>query len=399
MSLANIVGGSLGYIYQIIMGRMLTPADFALFSAILALAAFFSAPLNAIFILLSRHVTVLGTLARENFLQGLYWRSHKYLILGGTIFLLLAGFCTTLLQNYLKSPDWVPIWLFFLILAFNGFLQTNNAFFQGLQRFTLLGGTGVATVFIKILLSTMLIVLGFGINGAIGGVFLSIIVMWLYGMQHIKTVCSEKTGTNQLPIEPFPRNTIFPVFIANIAFIAMTQLDIVLVNHYFTAEEAGKYAAASVLGKAVLYLPGGLVHALFPMVAESHAKQKATNHFLLQAISITTITSGSLVLLYWLIGEWLIDFLYGPSYHGAGELLRLYGFAILPMAFIMVAEFFLIAKGRTLFAWLFLPTAPIQIIAIHLWHTELWMVLATVGTCGVGLMILGYVILWREFAV
>jgi O-antigen/teichoic acid export membrane protein len=69
---------------------------------------------------------------------------------------------------------------------------------------------------------------------------------------------------------------------------------------------------------------------------------------------------------YWLFGEWLIDRLYGRAYAGASVLLRWYGFAILPMALVMVAEYFLIAKGRVLFAWVFLGMAPLQVLAIHL---------------------------------
>jgi hypothetical protein len=67
------------------------------------------------------------------------------------------------------------------------------------------------------------------------------------------------------------------------------------------------------------------------------------------------------------------------------------------MALVMVAEYFLIAKGRVLFAWLFLAVAPLQVLTIYTWHDELWMVVAAIAVFGVLLAVVGYLILWKEF--
>jgi len=89
--------------------------------------------------------------------------------------------------------------------------------------------------------------------------------------------------------------------------------------------------------------------------------------------------------------------LYGEDYRGAGEVLKYFGFAILPMALVLVAENFLIAKGRVLFAYLFAFTAPLQLAAIHFYHDSLQMVVAVVGASGLLLALLGYGLLWRAF--
>ena len=49
----NLAAGGLGYVYQVLMGRLLTPADFALFTALMALAVICAAPLNALVMLLA----------------------------------------------------------------------------------------------------------------------------------------------------------------------------------------------------------------------------------------------------------------------------------------------------------------------------------------------------------
>jgi hypothetical protein len=67
------------------------------------------------------------------------------------------------------------------------------------------------------------------------------------------------------------------------------------------------------------------------------------------------------------------------------------------MALVMVAEHFLIAQGRVLFAWLFLAVAPLQLLVIHLWHPDLRSVILVIGAGGAVMAILGYGVLLREY--
>ena len=185
--------------------------------------------------------------------------------------------------------------------------------------------------------------------------------------------------------------------VANLAFAAMTQLDMVLVNWYFSPVQAGTYAAVSVLGKAVLYVPGGIVLALFPMVAENHSKNKSSSLILLQAVSLTGALCLGVALVYWFFSEPILRVMYGNAYIEGAILLKWYGLAILPMSLVMVAEYFLIAKGRIVFAWLFLAISPLQIYAIYRWHESLGSVILIMGCFGLILAISGYFLLWRIY--
>jgi O-antigen/teichoic acid export membrane protein len=396
LSVVGIVGGLLGFFYQVLIGRLLHPAEYALFTAIMALNVFTSSPLGALDMLLARRVASFHANNQLVLLSRLYWRASKWLVLLGISFLFLLLSFTTEIQSHLQSPTSGPIWIFGLLLALGPLALVNGAFLQGMQRFGWLAGTGLAVVTVKLVLSSLLIVLGLGVAGALAGVLLSVFLVWLLGLLVTTSRLHTQGSGEQVPADPFPTGTIVPILIANIAFVAMTQLDMVLVNYYFPAEQAGLYAAASVLGKAVLYLPGGLVIALFPMVAENHAKGHASDQLLMQVVGVTASLCGLAALMYWWLGPWLITLLYGQAYAGAGELLRWYGMAILPMTLVMVVEHFLIAKGRILFAWLFLGIAPIQLLAIYVWHEHLLHVVATIGLCGTALLLLGYGMLWRE---
>lgn len=393
----QIASGFLGYVYQILMGRMLSPSEFALFSAVMALFMFCSAPMAAFSMVIVRKVSALRAHKGIENIQSMYWRLKKYL-LGMTAVLLIIFLCgNQFLTTYLKAPNQSTAIYFSFIVVLSIFSSINLSFYQGLQKFFSLGLLGVANVILKILISLLLINIGMGISGALFGVMISILLVYLMGMIPFARVYRKIEHNSYSKVNIKALNEAFPILLATISLTAMTQLDMVLVNWFFRPEEAGLYAAASVLGKAVLYLPGGLVIALFPMVAEGHAKGEKSLALFLQA-SITTLCSCGLVaFIYCLFGEEIIQALYGENYAGAGKILSWYGFAILPISIVIVAEQFLIAKGKVLFAWLFLGVVPFEFLAIYNWHSELWMILAIMFLFGVILVLVGFGLIFRGF--
>jgi O-antigen/teichoic acid export membrane protein len=136
---------------------------------------------------------------------------------------------------------------------------------------------------------------------------------------------------------------------------------------------------------------------MFPMVAENHARDESSSHLLMQALFLATLMCSCGAIFYFFFGEWVIRLFYGESYRGAGEILRYYGFAILPMTLVMVAEYFLIAKGRVVFAYLFMAIAPLQFLAVYWYHDTLLSVVGIMAATGVLLSGLGFGLLWRPF--
>lgn len=394
--IGSIAGGILGYVFQVLMGRMLSTQEYGLFSAMMALFTVLAAPLGTLMMVASRKVSEYRARQDTGSITHFYYSINIRTTFAGTLLLGVFLLFALQIQSYLKVPSITPVYLLGALLFLTLPPIINNAFLQGLQRFNWLSANAFLGVLLKIACSALLIWLGYGLTGAVGGVIMASLAVWLitYGVLHqpLAKGRDKPYQTVHLSIK-----SALPVLIANAAFTAMTQLDMVLVNYYFPPHEAGLYAAASILGKAVMYLPGGIALALFPMVAENHARDQGSAHLLLSAVVLTALLCGAGAIFYFLFGEWIIAFLYGESYRGAGEVLKFFGFAILPMALVMVAEHFLIAKGRVLFAYLFVFTAPLQLAAIYFYHESLQMVVAVMGASGLVLALLGYGLLWRAF--
>jgi O-antigen/teichoic acid export membrane protein len=94
-------------------------------------------------------------------------------------------------------------------------------------------------------------------------------------------------------------------------------------------------------------------------------------------------------LIFFIFSKNIVSLFYGNKYPEAYLILRWYGFAMIPMALILVMENFLIAKGDTLFSWIFLIVAPLEILGIVYVHNSPWEIIAIIASSGYIVVIIG----------
>ena len=391
LTFASILVGILGYLFQILVGRMLEPTDFAVFSTLLALYILLGSPFSAINMLITRHVSILRANKRSKEGGRYYWRLQKWGLLVGLIFFAIFYLFSGFFIEYLKAQSLTQLLIFSTLLIFSSLLVINNSFLQGFHLFGWQAASNVFSASVKLFLSVGFIAIGFNVNGAILGVSLSAAFAWLIGVWVLWRSFSKFKDDSIGAVDHNFNNLagLFQVLSISISFALMTQLDMVLVNWFFSPSDAGLYAAASVLGKAVLYIPSGLIVALFPMTIEAHINKLQGTPLLKAALFSTFLICGALAFIYSIWGNEIIHLIYGDAYIGAGSILRWYGFAILPMTLVIVYEHYLIAKGKMIFSWIFLVFGPLQMAAIYFWHDKLIYVIAAVGGSGMLLFLCG----------
>lgn len=396
LTAGGILTGILGYVFQIIMGRMLTIEEYGVFAAIIALVAVVSAPLGALTMVISRKVSHYRTNSDFGSIAHLFYLVSFRTLLVIISFLFIAMIYIEQVQTYLNISDIRYVYFLGGLLLVSFIFPINYGFLQGLQDFKWLSIGGILNTVIKIIFATTLVWAGFGVSGAFSSIIFASIVIWFVTYIVLKETLIKGRG-KPFQIRHITVKSTLPVLIANLSFIMMVQMDMVLVKYYFSDQDVGIYAAASILGKAVMYLPGGIALALFPMVAENHSKGDGSKDILLQALLVTFLLCSFGALVYYFLGEEIIVLFYGEDYRAAGEVLKFFGIAILPMALIMVLENFLIAQGRVLFAYLFMVIAPLQVIAIQMYHDSLLMIVSIVGISGYVLVMIGFGLILKNY--
>ena len=381
----------MGYAYQILMGRMLSPAEYGLLSALVALLVIVPVPLGAATLILTRKFAEYSSRGDAGRISHLWQWAYRGIAASCVLFLVVFVPVTSALGEYLNVPDTTSIVLLGLgiLISFAGVAE--SALIQAKQAFAWYGGAVTFATLVKILLSVCLVWLGYGINGALTALCATGLVMWAgfyFGARRYRR------ATPTVDSHKFKLNDVLPILAATIAFTVMTQLDLVLVRHYFSSHDAGIYAAAATLGKSVLYLPAAITMVLFSMVAEKHSRNEHSTDLLIQAVTLVGLLSGGAAVFFLVTAKWLILFFYGPAYVESAAILQYFGFAMLPMALVMVAEHFLLARGQILFVYLFVLIAPLQITAVHFFHHDLLDVVIVTVVSGCVLMVSGYAALW-----
>lgn len=393
MTLVGLCAGVLGYVYQIIVGRMLAPAEYGVLISLTSLGTVFSSPLAAVSMLVTKNISSLLGTNNAFEVRGYY---KKIIIRMAWIGIILGLCLVPFLQNiadFLKCESLLPIVLFIVITYFGAFGSINNSYFQGTKNFKWLGSISIFSVSIKLVLATILIYAGMGINGALIGIMLAALIPTVISFLKIYFMNQKILGKINISSQK-TKSSIFPIFLATLAFALMTQMDVVLVNRFFSSHDAGFYSAAATLGRTVLYLPGGVAIVIFPYVASLHAQGSSDYRDFYKLFFLTFLMCIIAALFLYLFSDFIIHLFYGEAYTGAGNILKWYGFTILPMAMIMLAENFLIAKGELIFTWIFILIAPAQVIVLYYFHQDILSVLKVMFYSGFFLLFLGISIIY-----
>ena len=397
LTITNIVAGVLGYAYQIMMGRLLSPAEFVAMNAILALGVFCASPLYAVVIVVAGQVAAVMAHNDTHFVRRLYLRSTRLLVAVWMVGLAILFAAMPYVEDYMRIPDQPSLWLFGAATGVGACVLVNGAFLQGLHRFAWLGGLGVVAAILRILASVWFVGhFDWGVRGALGGTLVSVLVVWLVGSAAIAVSIRAPSAGSCRSGHPFPLRELVPTILFAVAFAAMTQLDMVLVNHYFEPTTSSRFASAAILGKAVLYLPNGIAAAMFPMVAKNRSDVKSNSRILKQAMSAAVALCGAMVTVFCLFGEHIMWAMYGQRYEAAGGVLAQFSLAIFPMTIVVLVAHFLIALGRTFFSWLFFACAVMEVATIHFWHPNLGTVVGILGAYNTFLVLVGCCLLWLE---
>ena len=394
--LTSIGAGILGYVFQVLMGQMLSVSDYGLFATLMALLMVAGVPLSTLSMVLSRRASGYWAKNQPARIAAMFWWTNQRVLWIALAMLMCALPFTPFLRDYAQLESLVPAWIFLLLSFMVMFGPVNSAFLQAQQNFRWLAIAGLTSQGLKLLFCVALVFAGFKLNGVLMGMVFATITIWLMTYLPLRSMVTQPIGLDQ-PKDHLSFKGAIPVLVANLSFAVMTQLDLLLVKHYFDPEQAGIYAAAAILGKAVMYLPGAITIAMFPMVAENESRSQSSANIFLNAMVLTAGLSGAGAVFYFFFADDIMTLFYGQKYQGAAELLKLYGFAMLPMALVMVAEHFLIAKGRVVFAYVMMIGIPFVLFAAHTYHASLIDMVYILAAGGLGLAMLGFGVIGVQY--
>ncbi len=355
----------LQYIFHIVTGRMLGPVVYGELVTLIALITIFGVPFSAVGLSINKEVARLKTLGKNkeiSFLLNKYTKRFFLIGLGLVgLFILISPF----LAGFLHTTELLIILVSLSLIGSSvGSIVTSSL--NGLQKFWQSMVSGFLGAFSKLIFAVSAIFLGYGLVGstlsfAIGGLIGIIVSIYFLNKEFKEKPLKYDFSLN---------NDLIWIMVALICFNALTNLDLILAQHFLNGVDSGLYAAASEIGKIIYFLVGSLAIVLIPKAMEQKTKNIDSRIFLLKTIGITLGVALIGLIGYFLVPHLVVSMLYGTKYAGIEGLIIITG---LTMTFFSISSLlinYFIAVERKKFVFLMILFIILETSLITLFHSS-----------------------------
>ena len=390
MFFATALANVFSLLYQLFMVRALTPADFGLLDKLMGLTLLVSMPTGTFQAVVTKFIA--GFKAENDFIKirAFLWLFLKKLGGLGIMALLFFLIFRVEIGAYYKTENIFLIIMVGLLLIISTLLPLNLGALQGLQKFKSLGAASILSSFLRLMLGAAFVKIGFNVAGALAALIIAGLTAFLAAFIPLRKYFlfesnnAFKNKTEELDIKGIYKYCL-PAFIALFSFALLTNMDLQLISPYFSAEDAGYYAVARMLGKIILYLPGAVTIVMFPKVSEYYTLNKDTIQILKKSLWIV----GSICLFAGIIcsifPELIIRLLAGKVYPQCIPLVVPF---VLSMSFYALSSVFLyyyLSIHNMKFIYIFMVFAFLQAGLIMFFHSSLLQVLYILVICSIAL--------------
>lgn len=321
LSVLAVNGGN--YLYNLILGRILGPEQFAdaavliTFLLVLSFVAMTFQLVTAKFSVVFEHETF------NNFISKIYKNAT---IVGISLGILIIVFSNQLQQIFHTSTSTMFV-IFGIGVPLYFLMSVNRGVYQGKKLYKSLSITYQAEMLSRLLLTLLLLFL-FNIQSSI---VIAVGILISFGLGLIPFQFSFFKSKALGRITTIESKQVRNFFIIT-AFYELTQIiinnsDILLVKHYFESYDAGLYASLALIGRIVYFIAWMFVMLLLPTVVQLKKEGKATAPILFKYVGYIAGIAFLIVSVCALFPETGILVLFGKSYLAMAPLLWKYALA------------------------------------------------------------------------
>ena len=383
-----ILGNAGHYFFQIYMSRNLSMADFGALNALLSLLALISIPSGAIWIVMARRVSELTATEKSDAVGSLFRGVLiRVFLIGGLGCILLVALSKPI-SGFLNLSSPTPVAILAMVIVVTLGTSTGLGILQGLRRFIYLALNQSLSGLLRLLFGMGLVATGCRLNGALLATLFSATVVWVVSLVPLKRyIRTDRRVHFKYPKELGSKNWA-PVMAALFCFAFLTHVDLILVKHFFSADHAGLYAVASILGKAMLSFPISVALVLLPLVS----RKRTLNENSQETVKHTLLLAGGFLgvgaVLFLLFPGFFLSLLFGARYTEAADLLRLFGIAILPYGLLYVIINDHLARHLSTFIYFMAAACIIEVVLMYAFHRSMVQILSVFLGVGYGLLAL-----------
>jgi O-antigen/teichoic acid export membrane protein len=366
MLVSMMLVNSFNFAYNMVMARLLGPAEFGHINAavtILLLASCISLAFQLVCTkFVARNETAGGKAAVVHALLSKAWIAS--LSLAAVLFLAQRP-----IAAYLNLPNPWMMGILAVGIAAYAPLGVKRGAMQGLCAFPRLGGNFVLEALTRFVVGAGLVVAGYGALGAVGAISAAVIAA--YFLPRIPPQLRVKAETAEPP--SFAEAVQAIVFF--VGQVIINNIDILLVKHFFPSDPAGVYAAIAQIGRLLYFASWfGVVNAMFPVTAAAKEEHRK-NHGIGLPLALVLAISVAFVLIAAFFPHLIMGVIFGARFMETGWLLALYATATGLYSLSVVFIAYEMSRRIANTGWLQLMFSAALVLGIGLFHHSLHQVI------------------------
>jgi len=301
---------------------------------------------------------------------GIYRFLHRRAWVYGVGLGVLLALSSRVISGYLNLPS--PSYIFLLATAMMFYvpLGVRRGLMQGMYDFRPLAFNFVLEVVVKLGGALILMAAGLGVSGVVIAIVASVVLAYIFARPRRElTIHCEAMLPGALG-EGIQASVFF------VGQVIINNLDIILVKHFFSATEAGVYAAIALVGRVVYMLSWSVVSGMFPFSAGVRSEEKDGRAVLGTAVLLVVLISSLFTLAIWLAPPHLWHIVLGAGFPLGGHssytsLLVLYAATTGIYSLSVVLMTYEISRKIGNVSWLQLTFSGAIIAGIYLLHHSL----------------------------
>ena len=353
------------------MGRILGPSGYGELTTLISLLFISGAITGTFQTSVTRYISAYNAQNNVYKIKNFFIKiTIRFFLLSYIIFIILLLLLKPI-TSFLNMESPLPLIILGVIIIEGTLASVITGVIQGMGRFKALGFNSILSASLKLVLGIFFIYLGFKSFGAVIGIMLSVLIAYLIFFLSIKDILRLKIPSNidsSIHIKNFYKSTIM-ILISTVLVTLISYFDIVIVKHFFSPENTGYFAAASQIGRLILFFPGAIGIVIFPRFTEKFEKNERLRGTFLKSFFILLVCSIFFLVIYFFFPEIITRIMYGTVFvNDSSKLIFLYGIFMALIGFINLQIFYFISMKKYWYLIYLFTLFIVEVILIFNYH-------------------------------
>jgi len=371
----GMLAGVGGFIYHLVAARLLGPALYGEVASLVSAYLVGNGITFVITLVLARYAATLEARGNSSALHHLMVRTSKLMVFPSLVALALLGVLAPLGADFLHLHSWVPVLWMLLAMVMIWQVGVPRGMLQGMQRFAALSVNQSLEMVMRVGLLVILLLVGFGVTGAMVAVLAGAAVGYASGMYALRDILA-------VPGERIRLRTMasfaITAAVGTLGILFLYNNDVILAKHYLSAHDAGIYGGLNKIETIIYFGTLSVSQVLYPRVVEAIAKDDHPGRLVFLSVGIVLAMGAVAVAVFAAAPRLIVSILYGPKFLVAAQYMVPIGLIGLALSLNNLLVYFFMAAHDRVFMPILLAGVLLEGVLIFLYHAGLSQVIADV---------------------